>query len=117
VRIFADENVPRRAVEGLRAAGHDVMWGVEGGHGLSDVVRLDEAVRAGRVVLTEDQDFADLAFRDGLPVVAIIRFSLAGMKRDAKADRIVAGVTEIGDDAAGKVHVIEPQRIRTRPLP
>ena len=117
MRIFADENVPRRVVETLRTAGHDVAWGIDAGRGQSDLVRLADAFAAQRLVLTEDQDFADMVIRDGIPVVAIIRFRLAGMKREAKIDRIIEGVGSLGDDVVGKIVIIEPGRIRSRPIP
>lgn len=58
-----------------------------------------------------------MVLRDGLPVIAIIRFSLAGLKREAKIDRIIAAVTSLGEEIAGKLVVIEPARVRTRQMP
>lgn len=116
MRIFADENVPGGAVLWLRSAGHDVVWGVEIDAGATDIARLSTAHAEGRIVLTEDQDFADMVIRDGLPILGLIKFSLDGLKRQAKIDRLIAGLADVVETATGKLVVIEPARIRIRDL-
>ena len=117
LQILADENMPRLAVDGLRAAGHDVLWVAEYGPQSLDEVIVDDAGAAGRIILTQDQDFADMAFRDGVHLRALIHVAVEGLSIGAKAARIVAAVNEIGEAAWGKLHIIEPARIRSRPLP
>ena len=54
-RLFADENFPRPVVEGLRAAGHDVLTIQETGEAgvsLADDIVLTRATADGRAVLT-----------------------------------------------------------------
>jgi hypothetical protein len=114
VRIFADENVPTLLVEGLRRAGHDVRWGCEYDQGATDPQRIAEAQAERRVILTEDNDFAEHLIRDGLAIEGLIRFDLPGLGRDRKAIRILEAMAEIGDDASGKAFVIEHARIRMR---
>ena len=53
--FYANENFPRRAVEALRALGHDVLTTQEAGNAgqaIPDHEVLDFAMRAGRAVLT-----------------------------------------------------------------
>lgn len=53
--FYANENFPRRAVEALRALGHDVITTQEAGNAgqaIPDLEVLDFATRAGRAVLT-----------------------------------------------------------------
>lgn len=58
IRLFADEQVSRAIVLGLRQRGVEILSTPEAGRaGLSDEDHLDFARDNGYVVLTEDQDF------------------------------------------------------------
>ena len=57
MRLLADENFPKPAVEALRAEGHDVLWARTDFDGTSDVALLDRAESEARIVLTLDKDF------------------------------------------------------------
>ena len=62
--FYANENFPRRAVEALRALGHDVLTTQEAGNAgqaMPDREVLDFAIRTDRVVLTLNRrDFVRL---------------------------------------------------------
>jgi hypothetical protein len=122
LRIIVDENVPGSVVRQLRADGHDVSWGCEFDKGVSDMVHTAMAAQERRVILTEDNDFAAIVFRDKLPVVGLVLVELHGFGRNTPLPgslmpRVVDAMREIGDKAVGKVHVIEPANIRSRDLP
>jgi predicted nuclease of predicted toxin-antitoxin system len=57
MRLLADENFPKPAVEDLRAAGHDVLWARTDCAGWKDVALLDLAETEKRILLTLDKDF------------------------------------------------------------
>lgn len=63
-RLYADENFPQRAVQELRALGHDVLTLREdgkAGRGYPDDRVLRDAATSGRVLLTHDRrDFGRL---------------------------------------------------------
>jgi predicted nuclease of predicted toxin-antitoxin system len=59
--FLANENAPREAVLAARGAGHDVTWMVELQPGASDEIVLALARQEGRVLLTFDKDFCELA--------------------------------------------------------
>ena len=65
-RLLANENVPGDVVAALQADNHDVVWMGQIGAGSSDEVVLALALAEGRVLLTFDKDFGDLAFHRGL---------------------------------------------------
>jgi hypothetical protein len=67
VRILANENFPGVAVSALIARGHDVVWIRLVTPGASDQDVLARAQADGRVLITFDKDFGELAFRHGLP--------------------------------------------------
>jgi len=113
MRFLADENFPGGAVANLTAAGHDVVWVRQANPGATDITVLSWAVRDRRVLLTFDKDFGELAWRAGLPSsCGIVLFRLP-MPRDG--NELARRVTE-RDDWAGHFAVIEPGRVRLRPL-
>jgi predicted nuclease of predicted toxin-antitoxin system len=63
--LLADENVPRSIVEGFRSIGWNVVWIREIGPGMGDREVIDIARREGRLLLTFDKDFGELALCAG----------------------------------------------------
>jgi predicted nuclease of predicted toxin-antitoxin system len=115
--LLANENFPGPAVAALRAAGHDVLWARTDLAGQSDEAILSRAQTEGRVVLTFDKDFGDLAFRWGLPAACgVILFRISMVSPEAVAQRAVAELAA-RTDWLGKFGVIEEHRVRIRPLP
>ena len=61
-RFYFDEHVPRAVAHGLRHRGVDVLTVQEAGRsGLSDSDQLAFAAAQGRVVMTHDPDYLQLA--------------------------------------------------------
>jgi predicted nuclease of predicted toxin-antitoxin system len=113
----ANENFPRDAVAALRAVGCDVAWVRTDAPGSADAAVSARAVTEGRLLPTFDKDFGELAFRAGLPAacgVVLVRIPLDDLP--AAVRRVVAAVTS-RDDWPGHFSVIEPDRVRMRPLP
>jgi predicted nuclease of predicted toxin-antitoxin system len=117
MRLSANENFPAAAVMALRAAGHDVFWVRTDMGGAQDEQVLAHAVTEGRVLVTFDKDFGELAFRARLPATTgVILFRLSVRAPEQMADRVVA-VLSSRDDWAGHFAVVSDDRIRIRPLP
>jgi len=119
-RLLADEKVAGdvvRALRALRVEGHDVLWIGETGPGSIDEVVLDLALAEGRVLLTFDKDFGDLAFRRGrlaTPGVILLR------PRPRSPDylvRFARAVLAQGHVWEGHFAVAEEGRLRVVPLP
>jgi predicted nuclease of predicted toxin-antitoxin system len=114
MRLLADENFPRVAVTAFEAAGHDILWVRTGMPGASDVAVLREAGRQGRVLLTFDKDFGELAARSGLPPgCGVVLFRVPAPRSDSAARRLVIRVAA-RDDWVGHFSVVEPGRVRMR---
>jgi len=63
MRLLADENIPRSAIEFLKAHGHDIVTLREiGKAGATDDEVARIAVQEERAVLTLDRDFAHLYY-------------------------------------------------------
>jgi predicted nuclease of predicted toxin-antitoxin system len=84
--ILANENIAGETVESLRCLGHDVAWmATTGTVGATDQEVLQRAVKEGRLVMTFDKDFGELAFREGLPATGVILLRVRA-KRPVDAD-------------------------------
>ena len=117
MHLLANENFPGVAVDALRARGHDVAWVRTDAPGSDDRTVLARAVAEGRLLLTFDKDFGELAFRAGLPASSgVVLFRIAPISPAHIADVAVA-VLESRNDWAGHFSVIEESRVRMTPLP
>ena len=68
MRLLADENFPLPTIDALRQAGHDVTWVRTDLPGTGDAALLDIAEADGRVLLTLDKDFWQLAIQHRKPL-------------------------------------------------
>ena len=68
MRILADENFPRPIVENMRKQDHDVLWARTDCPGLKDRTLLERAEADGRVILTLDKDFWQIALQRPVPL-------------------------------------------------
>jgi predicted nuclease of predicted toxin-antitoxin system len=68
MRILADENFPLPIVESLRKQNHDVLWARTDCPGLTDRTLLETAEADGRVILTLDKDFWQIALQRPIPL-------------------------------------------------
>jgi predicted nuclease of predicted toxin-antitoxin system len=117
VTFLANENFPLDAVEVLRRAGHDVAWVRTDAPGSTDPHVLARAVTERRILLTFDKDFGDLAFHAGLPAeCGIVLFRLQAGTAAQLAAQTAAAIAS-RTDWAGHFSVVEPGRVRMRPMP
>jgi predicted nuclease of predicted toxin-antitoxin system len=117
MRILANENFPREAVEALRARGHDVFWARTDSPGSPDTLVVNRAASEGRILITFDKDFGELAFQQGLfSPAGIILFRIKAPS-GAYVAQVTIAVLESRDDWAGHFSVIDEKRVRMTPLP
>jgi predicted nuclease of predicted toxin-antitoxin system len=116
MRILANVNVPKASIEALRGSGHDVLWALECMASDEDFRILSAAQSEKRIVLTNDKDFGDLAVYAGLPAeCGVILLRLKGLALDEVVVRTLEAI-DGRTDWAGHFSVIDPRRIRMRPL-
>jgi predicted nuclease of predicted toxin-antitoxin system len=117
VDLLVNENIPNSVVAQLRVHGHDVLSIRESMRGAEDSLILARAQAETRVLITQDKDFGELAFRTKLTAkCGIILFRLTGDDPDADIRRMV-DVIESRDDWQGQFAVATNDRLRIRPLP
>jgi predicted nuclease of predicted toxin-antitoxin system len=68
------------------------------------------------ILITEDQDFGELVIRQRFGVRGLILLELDPLSNAAEADAIVDVVSTHADKIFGNLIVIEPGRVRVRPL-
>jgi predicted nuclease of predicted toxin-antitoxin system len=115
-RFLADENIPVDAVDGLRSAGHDVLWITTGFAGLTDQAVLAKAVEDQRVLLTFDKDFGELVFRGSRPACGVVLFRTGPATAGALVT-LVLTVIASATDWIGHFSVVKGSRLRRVPLP
>jgi len=116
MRFLANENFPYTAVAALIAAGHDVVWVRNAAPGISDPDVLAWATRDERILLTFDKDFGELARASSLPRTCGVVLFRMPMQNPGDIGRRLSNLVMSRDDWAGHFSIIEPGRIRMRPL-
>jgi predicted nuclease of predicted toxin-antitoxin system len=116
MKFLANENVAGDAVVALRAKGHDVAWIRDDAPGSRDEDVLARAVTEGRILITFDKDFGELAFHSRLPAkCGIILFRIPAPSASFVANTVVTAI-ESRTDWVGQFSVVEENRVRMRGL-
>lgn len=100
----------------LESEGHDVVWVGEWSEDPGDEEILAHAAREGRVLVTLDKDFGELAVVRGKHHAGIVR--LVGFSARKQAQVCARILERYGAElAAGALITVEPGRVRLRPGP
>jgi predicted nuclease of predicted toxin-antitoxin system len=118
MRFLANENFPAESVARLRKAHHDVISVGETMPGVEDEEVLSLAAREGRVLLTFDRDYGELIYLRGMAVpLGVIYLRFVPLTPSHPAE-VVLGLEQVsGLRIENRYTVVEPPRIRQRPLP
>jgi hypothetical protein len=116
MRFLANENFPGAGVSALAATGHDIVWVRTAAPGATDPDVLAWAARDGRILLTFDKDFGELARGASLPMTCGVILFRSPMPAPEAVGAWLLGVICARDDWAGHFSVVEPGRVRMRPL-
>jgi predicted nuclease of predicted toxin-antitoxin system len=114
--FFADECISTRIVEGLRERGFDVIEAKDVCRGDSDKVALSLSAAAGRIMITDDWGFGELAIRQRQPAIGVIILGLYALPVRKREDFAVERIAILANTFSGNITVIEPGRERRRPL-
>jgi len=113
VKILLDACVWGGASEELQSAGHDVVWAGEWPEDPGDDEILERANREGRILVTLDKDFGELAIVREKPHSGIVRLVNLASRRQALACLRVINLHE-EELRSGSIITVEPNRIRIR---
>lgn len=116
MRFLANENVAGDTVFALREKGHDVVWIRTDMPGSKDEDILTRTVAEGRILITFDKDFGELAFQAHLPAkCGIILVRISAPSSPFISNAVITAI-ESRSDWAGHFAVVEEHRIRMRVL-
>ena len=114
MKLLLDTCVWGQARKVLEAAGHDVVWAGEWPEDPGDDEILARAYREGRILVTLDKDFGELAVVREAPHCGILRLVDLAARQQAA---VCLHVLELhGNDLqAGAIVTAEPGWLRIRP--
>src|ERR1044072_7528599 len=116
MRFLADENVSGLVNARLPDKGHDVMSIAETRPGAPDDEILNAGEADARILITEDRDFGEMVIRQRLGVRGVILLELDRRTNATEAETVADVISAHGERLAGNLVVVEPGRIRVRPL-
>jgi predicted nuclease of predicted toxin-antitoxin system len=114
VKLLLDTCVWGGACQDLEAAGHDVVWTGTWDSDPGDEEILAFAHREGRILVTLDKDFGELAVVRRIPHSGIVRLVSISARRQASVCQHV--LERYGDVlTSGAIVTAEADRLRIRP--
>jgi predicted nuclease of predicted toxin-antitoxin system len=116
VALLADENVPRPVLARIRSDGWSITAIAEFSPGDTDEQVIVRADQNDWVLVTHDRDFGELAIARQHHVRGVVLLELERLSLASQAERTSAVLAEHRSDLVGFFTVIEPARIRRRPL-
>jgi len=115
VKVLLDTYVWGGAVKELQSAGHDVKWTGEWEEDPGDEEILARAHSEGRVLITLDKDFGELAIVHRTPHSGIMRLALFPARQQGiVAVRVLARYED--ELRSGAIITVDTGRVRIRPL-
>lgn len=113
MKVLLDTCVSGKAAEALRGQGHDVVWTGEWEVDPGDDAIIALAHREGRVLVTLDKDFGELALALRRPHAGIVR--LVGIRAADQGPTALAVLERYGEDLGRSALVtVQAGRVRVR---
>lgn len=113
-KFLANENVPAEAIEAARQAGCDVAAVADAAPGADDDAVLAMSIAQGRVLVTFDKDFGEMAFRQGKTSTYGVVFLRPRLRSPGYVSHFMVAVLQQSIDwnghfcvAQGKLRVLE----------
>jgi predicted nuclease of predicted toxin-antitoxin system len=114
MKILLDTCVWGKAKIRLMEEGHDVKWAGDWPEDPGDLEILSRAHSEGRVLVTLDKDFGELAIVRNIPHSGIIR--LVDISARKQADICIYVLEQYSDTVkSGAIITVEENRVRIRP--
>lgn len=114
MKLLADENMDASVIAGLRKAGHEVIAISEMEPGVPDETVLARANSEAALLVTEDTDFGELAFRLRLVHHGVLLVRLAGLPAPTKTSMLLRIIDVHEASLVGNFSVISPGTVRIR---
>jgi predicted nuclease of predicted toxin-antitoxin system len=112
--LLCDEGVDRGIVEALRRREHEVTYVAELAPGLTDDQVLSRTNELGAILVTRDNDFGELVFRQRRLHTGVLLVRLEGLPAADKAELVRAAVADHGPEMPHAFAVLTRDRPRIR---
>jgi predicted nuclease of predicted toxin-antitoxin system len=114
MKLLLDTCVWGGAKKTLESSGHDVVWTGDWSEDPGDEEILAKANNDGRILVTLDKDFGEIAIVKGKPHSGILRLvNLSANQQGIVCLRVIEAYGQILQ--SGAIITVEPGRIRIRP--
>jgi predicted nuclease of predicted toxin-antitoxin system len=114
LRFLVDECCPREVAAALRELTHDVLFVPDAARGASDMSLAALADAEGRIVISEDFDFGELAVRRLSPETGVVLIFCPGLGPVERAARVCAVVTDLADSLRRHLTIVTEEAVRRR---
>jgi predicted nuclease of predicted toxin-antitoxin system len=114
MNLVADESIDRPIVERLLQDGHNVLYVAELAPSISDDEVLRLAIDEDALLLTADNDFGELIFRQRRVHAGIVLIRLFGISSALKAELVAQVFKDRAAELLGAFTVITPGIVRIR---
>lgn len=116
MRVLVDECCPRAVAQVLTGAGFDVLYVPEVEPGASDDRVAELAGEQGRVIVTQDYDFGEMAVRQGRFGAGLVMVACGSLSPLERGVRVARAMGELAAGLKGRLTIIELKRVRQREL-
>ena len=114
MKLLLDTCVWGGAKKTLESSGHDVVWAGDWAEDPGDEEILAKAHNEGRILVTLDKDFGEIAIVKGKPHSGILRLvNLSANQQGMVCLRVIEAYGQVLQ--SGAIITVEPGRIRVRP--
>lgn len=115
--LLADENLPRSTVEALRQDGHNATCARTDFPGIKDPALLERAEVEGRLILTLDRDFLQIALqrRDPISHCGVMLFRLHPATAERLTPLVRRALKGTGETWRGQISIVTPDSIHLLP--
>ena len=115
MRFLADESCDYAVVRALRGLGHEILAVADLSPRADDDAVIGIALRERCVLLTEDKDFGQLVYANGLQSTGVVLLRFPTGARSGVGGAVAELVNRRGDDLTGRFVVLQPGRARIGP--
>ncbi|MCP4154169.1 MAG: hypothetical protein GY757_40965 [bacterium] len=116
IKFLADEGFSYPIASLLRKRGYDVIWIGDFASGSDDSKVFEISREDGRVILTEDKDFGELAIRFKCKSSGIILLRIEPEKKELREKRVIELFENFPEKLIGNLIVIDEEKFRFRKI-
>lgn len=114
MKFLADESVDFRLIHALRHDGIEIMSIHESAPSISDDEVLKKSREGNYVLITEDKDFGELAFRLKKTHSGVLLIRLSGVPIEIKIKSLLLVINQHGKNIEKRFAVLSQNKLRIR---